>query len=571
MSTHEIIAGIDLGTTNSAIGFLDEGTPRLIEIDGCPTMPSCVGLDASGKILVGQAAVNQLLVAPGRTVTSIKRQMGSEIPVKLGDREYRPEEISAFILKRLKKEMETALDRPVKKAVITVPAYFDEKQRRATQDAAQLAGLESVRIFNEPTAAALAYNLQNEERQTILVYDLGGGTFDVSLVVCEKGLVEVKASHGDTHLGGDDFDELLVGHLSSSWEGDSPLDTSDLKTSRRLKVAAEAAKCRLSDHPFASVREEYLDTNSHLDIEVDRLDFEELVAPLLEKTWDAMREAMNDGKTLPGGIDKILLAGGSTRIPFIHRMIHERIGIAPSAELNPDHIVALGAAIQGGIMAGDKVDAILVDIATHTFSIEALGEDFVKVCAPIIPRGTPLPVTRSEAFQTTRDNQVQVEIEVFQGESIDAEENLRIGRFEVEGLRKAPAGNTVTCQFALDLDGMLEVTALEKISGLAKSVIIDTRDVHTSLDLDTARQRVAQAFGETDSESPTAHVHKETTRAKELRKRAEKILAGEIDEEDKSDIQNLLNAMRKTIKAQDFSSLDEHSSQLEDILFYLED
>jgi len=578
MTEREPIVGIDLGTTNSAIGILENGIPRLIEIDGHPTMPSCVGLDESGGMVVGQAALNQLAVAPERTVTSIKRRMGSEVPVLLGDREFRAEEISAFILKRLKAEAERDLGRPVTKAVVTVPAYFDEKQRRATQDAAQLAGLEAVRILNEPTAAALAYNLQDRGRQTILVYDLGGGTFDVSLVVCEKGLVEVKASHGDTRLGGDDFDETLVHHLTKAWDGKDPLDPNDLRAARRLKVAAEAAKCRLSDHPFANVREEYLGSGSHLEVEVAREDFEDLVAPLLEKTWEAMHAALRDADTLPQNVDKILLAGGSTRIPLVHHMIEARIGLAPSSELNPDLIVALGAAIQGGIIAGDEVGAILVDIATHTFSTAAMDFDGMSiVCVPIIPRGTPLPVSRSEAFSTRHDNQEMVKVEVYQGESRNPFENLLIGEFMVEGLGKVPAGNVITSEFSLDLDGLLEVTAVEKSTGLAKAVTIDTRDVKASFDLAEARQRVSDTFGgnaagETDEAPvPTTDVHEETIRAKDLRKRADKLLAGDLDEEDRIDITSLLDRMRSAIKIRDFATLEDCSDQIEDIIFYLEE
>ena len=578
MTDKETIAGIDLGTTNSAIGILENGVPRLIEIDGSPTMPSCVGLDESGNILIGQAALNQLAVAPERTVVSIKRQMGSELPVSLGEQEFRPEEISAFILKRLKAEAERDLGRPVTKAVVTVPAYFDDKQRRATQDAVQLAGLEAVRILNEPTAAALAYNMQNRERQTILVYDLGGGTFDVSLVVCEKALVEVKASHGDTRLGGDDIDEALVKHLTGAWDGKEPLDPGDLRAARRLKIAAEAAKCRLSDHPFAKVREEYLGAGSHLDVEISRGDFEELIAPLLEKTWEAMHAALRDDKTLPQDIDKILLAGGSTRIPLIHRMIEERIGLAPSFELNPDLIVALGAAIQGGIIAGDEVGAILVDIATHTFSTAALVPDELGlVCVPIIPRGTPLPVSRSEAFITRYDDQEEVQVEVYQGESRDPFENLLIGEFMVTGLGKVPAGNVITSEFSLDLDGLLEVTALEKSTGLAKAVTIDTRDIKASFDLAEARQRVSDTFGgsapEEGGEVSTAatEVHEETIRAKDLRKRADKLLAGDLDDEDRADIQRLLAEIVSAIKARDFATLKDRSDQIEDIIFYLEE
>ena len=576
----DIIAGIDLGTTNSAIAVLENGVPRLIAIDGQPTMPSCVGLDESGKILVGQPAINQIAAAPERTITSIKRQMGSDVSIKLGDKEYRPEEISAFILKRLKEEAESDLGCPVTKAVITVPAYFDENQRRATQNAAELAGLEAVRILNEPTAAALAYNLQNKNTQTILVYDLGGGTFDVSLVNCEKELVEVRASHGDTHLGGDDFDQLLVDHLAKAWTGAKPLDLNDPSVSRRLKMAAETAKCQLSDQPFSVVHEDYLADDTHLEIEISRQDFEELIAPMLEKTWESIHAALHDSKVDSQNVDKILLVGGSTRIPLVQKMIEQRVGRTPSREVDPDLVVTMGAAIQGGIIAGQEVAAVLVDISTHTFSTEALEGYMDMVCVPIIPRGTPLPVVRSEAFYTVHDRQEAVQVHVYQGESRLPEENLEIGQFTIEGLSPVPSGNVIISQFALDLNGMLEVTAIEKSTCLAKVVQIDTRDIETSFDLAEARQRMSESFGE-EAEAPAAieaeattepdKDHTELIRAKDIKKRAEKLLEGDIDTEDADDIKQLLTRSRDAVKSGQHAELNEISTQLEDIIFYLEE
>ncbi len=566
---HEIIAGIDLGTTNSAIGVLQDGSPRLINIDGRPTMPSCVGFGENGEVLTGQPALNQLAVAPHRTVASIKRKMGDDAPVKLGDGEYRPEEISAFILRRLKEEAERDLGEPVAKAVITVPAYFDEKQRRATQDAAKLAGLECVRILNEPTAAALAYNPQNQSGQTILVYDLGGGTFDVSLVVCEEGLVEVKASHGDTKLGGDDFDDALAEFLA---EKHGNLDLSDPVVGRRIKVAAEAAKCRLSDHPFAEIREEYVSGDDHFEFELSREQFEELIAPKLEKTWESMHAALRDGGVLTQDVDKILLVGGSTRIPMVHRIIKERIGQQPSSEVNPDLIVALGAAIQGGIIAGEEAGSILVDIATHTFSTAAVIGIGQRECVPIIPRGTPLPTTRSDAFETLCDSQDKVEVDVYQGESRELHENLEIGNFMVEGLSDVPAGNVILCQFSLDLNGMLEVTATEKSTGLAKAVSIDTRDVEAGLDLAEARDRLAEVFGdEPEPEDESEPIEStQISRATSLEKRAEVLLSSDLEDEDAQDIRGLLDKSRDAVKTHRYDDLNVVSEQLEDILFYLE-
>lgn len=578
----EIIVGIDLGTTNSAVAVMENGVPRLIQIDGQPTMPSCVGVDESGGILVGQPAVNQMAAAPERTITSVKRRMGEDLPISLGEKQYQPEEISAFILKRLKAEAENDLDRPVTKAVITVPAYFNEKQRRATQNAAELAGLEAVRILNEPTAAALAYNLQNSKKQTILVYDLGGGTFDVSLVSCLEGLVEVRSSHGDSHLGGDDFDEALVKHITESWEGKNALDLSDPQISRRLTTAAEMAKCKLSDQPFETIREDYLAEDRHHELELARIDFEQLIEPMLEKTLESMHQALTDGEVLPRDVDQILLVGGSTRIPLVQQMIEHRMGMAVSREVDPDLIVAMGAAIQGGIIAGEEVGSILVDISTQTFSNLAHSDQYGSiVCIPIIQRGSPLPVTRSEAFTTTMDKQKKIEIVIFQGESINPDENIEIGQFEVTGLKPVPAGNIIIIEYSLDSNGMLEVTAQEKATGLQKAVTIDTRNIEASFDLEEARKRMSEAFGDDDltidisepeaGKDDVNQDHKELTRAKDLKKRAEALLKQEIDPDDSKDLQSLLEESLAAVKSRDFSKLNELSDQLEDIIFYLEE
>lgn len=573
----EIIVGIDLGTTNSAIAVLEGGIPRLIHIDGSPTMPSCVGVDESGAILVGQPAINQMAAAPERTITSVKRKMGSDLPIHLGGNKYRPEEISAFILKRLKEEAERDLECPVTKAVITVPAYFDEKQRRATQNAAELAGLEAVRILNEPTAAALAYNLQNSETQTILVYDLGGGTFDVSLVSCEKGLVEVRSSHGDSHLGGDDFDLALLKHIAESWDGKKPLDLNEPQMSRRLIMASEAAKCQLSDQPFATIREDYLADDRHLELEISRVDFEKIIEPMLEKTLISMHQALTDAETLPRDVDKILMVGGSTRIPLVQEMIEHRMGQPVSREVDPDLIVTMGAAIQGGIIAGQDVGSILVDISTQTFSNLAIDAQTENVfCVPVIQRGTPLPVTRSEAFSTVEDDQKKIEVVVMQGDSMDPNENVKIGEFEVDGLEAAPAGNIIVIEFALDINGLLEVTAKEKSTGLQKAATIDTRDIEASFNLEEARKRMADTFGEeltTDQsqDEPTNKDHTEITRAKDLKKRTETLLKQDLDPEDTTDLKSLLEESLVAVKSRDFAKLNELSDKLEDIIFYLEE
>ena len=574
----ETIVGIDLGTTNSAIAYLKDGVPEMIEVDGQKTMPSCVGLDESGGILVGQPALNQIVVAPERTIVSIKRYMGEETRISMGEETYLPEELSAFILKKLKQSAEEKLKSPVKKAVITVPAYFDENQRRATQNAAELAGLEAVRILNEPTAAALAYNLQNDEDQTILVYDLGGGTFDVSIVRYKDGLVEVCASHGDTKLGGDDFDQILQQSIAGQWAGRDALDLDDPRVSRRLLVAAEAAKRTLSDHAFAVVKEDYLTEKDHLDIELSRAEFEESIDAMLSRTMDSIQEALRAAELTVSDLDQVILVGGSTRIPVIQTLIEEKLGQSPSRNVDPDLIVTLGAAVQAGIIAGAELKSILLDISAHTFSNLAYDGRVERLtCFPLIKRGTPLPVTRSEVFFTNHDGQENVEIEVYQGESSDQDENQKLGKFFVEGLSDAPAGNQIVIQFSLDLNGVLEVTALEKATGFQKVVTIDTRDVGAALDLSEARERVSALFGDEEEGASDDEIdedkddsHSEMTRAKNLKKRAEKLLEGDLDEEDVTEISSLLEKSKLAVKSSDYSTLNDLSDTLEDIIFYLE-
>ncbi|MCI0534822.1 MAG: Hsp70 family protein, partial [Verrucomicrobiales bacterium] len=416
-----LIVGIDLGTTNSVLAVPLDGQIKVIDIHGQPTMPSCVGLDGTGRLIVGQAAKNQLIAAPDATILSIKRKMGEDTRVTLGDKQFSPEEISSFILRELKSEAERQLGQPITKAVITVPAFFNERQRKATQVAGDLAGLEVVRIINEPTAAALAYGAGRTNDETMLVYDLGGGTFDVSVVVVEQGVVEVKASHGDTRLGGDDFDQLLVEHAVREFKQRHGIDvTGDSKILRRLKVVLERAKCRLSDEPFVSVREEYLDGQRHLEMEIQRIAYEEMIQALLEKTLTCIHQSMQDAKLGPKDIDKVMLVGGSTRTPLVHRLLQQRLQLEPRWEINPDLIVAMGAAIQGGIIAGEKHHSILVDITPHTFSTSSIGErnGFERIISvPIIPRNTPLPASKSEIFCTIYDEQDAVKVDACQGEN----------------------------------------------------------------------------------------------------------------------------------------------------------
>ncbi len=583
----EVIVGIDLGTTNSEIAWLNDGKPTVVTIDDDRLMPSAVGTAPDGSLIVGNPAKNQMASHPEATILSIKRRMGEEETVSLGGKELRPEEISALILRELVARASEEIGSPVRKAVITVPAYFNERQRQATKDAGELAGLEVVRIINEPTAAAMAYEAGHEENRTILVYDLGGGTFDASLVVVNGGIVEVKASHGDTKLGGDDFDELIMDALRSKFTDATGRSLpSDPATNRRLWVAAEKAKRVLSDHPFAHVREEFILEDQHLDVEISRDEYEEMILPLLRRAQDSVHQCLRDASMLPGAVDEIILVGGSSRTPLVHQIITEDFGKEPRYEINPDLIVAMGASIQAGVIAGTPGKAVLVDITPYTFGTSAVdevdGQLARGVFVPVITRNTPLPARKSEAFSTMADNQPGVDVEIYEGEARMVKDNTLVGNFKVEGLSRVPAGNVVILQMELDVNGMLKVTAKEKATGLSKSVTLNTRDGGQRLDIGKARKNLGDwasdseageaEFWEVDEDaggSPAGRKD-EIARAKELRRRAEELLP-ELSEEDAEEIRSLLEKSRKAVSESDHAALAEYNESLSDMIFFLED
>src|SRR5208283_5329187 len=454
------IAGIDLGTTNSEIAIYRDGRPDVLGDErGRLILPSVVGLSETGALLVGEEARNQFLLYPERTVRSIKRRMGSDDRVRLGERDYTPQEISAIILSRLKEIAQHRLGRPVQKAVITVPAYFSDAQRQATREAGEIAGLEVVRIVNEPTAAALVYEAAQHQGKRILVYDLGGGTFDASVVRIEAGVVEVISSHGNNHLGGDDFDHKIVEHILDHLKIKQGVDVSDQpKAMARILRSAEAAKKHLSDHPFARIEEEYLAETAgkpiHLALELSREEYEEMIAPFIEETLSAVHVALESASLTSSQVDEILLVGGATRTPLVRKRLLEAFAREARGEVDPDLCVALGAAIQGGAIAGAKVSAVLVDVTPYTFGTSALGElngeFYPHQYVPIILKNTAIPVRKSEVFFTVVDDQKTVEVKIFQGESPDALQNIQLGEFRVEGLSKAPAGNPIIINLALD-------------------------------------------------------------------------------------------------------------------------
>ncbi len=482
MSTDTII-GIDLGTTNSEVAVIRDGRPVVLEEDGDPILPSVVGLDAQGHLLVGKPARNQYVLAPERTVRSIKRKMGQEVTVALGDQKYSPQEISAIILKTLKHRAEKALGVPVSKVVITVPAFFNDGQRQATRQAGELAGLEVVRIINEPTAAVLTYDPHPPEMERLLVYDLGGGTFDVSVAQVENGVVEIQASHGDTQLGGDDFDQLLLDHVCDKFAQDHGVDLREsLGAKARVLRASEDAKKQLSSDAVTTIEEEFITEKNgkslNLVMEITRYDYEELIRPLLLKTLACLDEALTDAKVQANQIDKVVLVGGATRTPLVHALLEERLGRPVHCEIEPDLAVAMGAAVQGGLIAGIDVGPVLVDITPHTLGISALGElhGFMSehCFSPIIERNTPLPVSQTEIYSTVVDDQPSAQIRVFQGENQDTRYNTLVGEFDIEGLAEVPSGNQILVRLDLDLNGILKVTATERATGLAKHVVIDS-------------------------------------------------------------------------------------------------
>jgi molecular chaperone DnaK len=590
------IVGIDLGTTNSEVAIVRDRKPHVFAEEGDPILPSFVGLAEDGRLLVGKAAKNQWVLAPERTVKSIKRKMGQDIKVKLGDQEYRPQEISAMILRTLRDRASQQLGEPVQRAAITVPAYFNDAQRQATREAGELAGLEVVRILNEPTAASLTYDPSQRELQRMLVYDLGGGTFDVSIVQAQEGVVEVLASHGDTQLGGDDFDDLLLKHVCDRFQEEHGVDLrGTLIAKARVLRAVEAAKRHLSYHPFARVQEEFIAEKEgralHLDMEISREDYEAMIRPLLDRTMDCLQRALEDSKLNASAIDKVVLVGGSTRTPIVSRLLEERLDQPAHQEVDPDLCVAMGAAIQAAIIDGADVGAVLVDITPHSLGIRCLDEfqgfEFPFRFAPIIHRNTALPASRSEVFHTVYDSQTAVDIDVFQGESDDIRHNHEVGRFRIEGLAQVAAGNQIVVQLDLNLDGMLKVSARERATGLQKQITIENALARFEREeLGAARARLEELWDESaegelaetelgEDEIPVLtpgprEGQREAVQARALLEKAERI-AQKVQPEDRVELDRLIGQVRAALTDRHWDKVTAGSNELADVLFYLED
>lgn len=596
-SRMETILGIDLGTTNSEVSVIRNGEIIVLEKDGRKLFPSVVGIDPGGNLLVGHAAKNQAILYPERTVKSIKRRMGEDVKINLGQREYSPPEISAMILRTLHLYAEESLQQKVTKAVITVPAFFNDAQREATRLAGELAGLDVVRIINEPTAASLLYGTDQKTCETLLIYDLGGGTFDVSIVRIESGVIEVLASNGDTHLGGDDFDQLLFDHVCEAFKKKNKVDLRETPTAvSRTLQAVEEAKKQLSIEPFAELKEEFIVEKNgsplHLDMEISRGDYEGMIHPLLEKTVVCLNDALRDAKLRPSDIDKVILVGGASRTPLVHRLLEDRMGTTPHGEIDPDLCVTMGAAVQGGLISGAEVGRVLIDITPHTLGTSVLDEwnGNSHLFAPLIKRNTPIPCSRSDVFYTVHDNQSTVRIDVFQGESDDVRHNKLIGDFSLEGLSKVPHGNEILCRFDLDVSGLLHVSAMEKSTGLRGSITVkNALEARESRENDEFRKHLDGFFEDDAKDSEdlapianTGYLHGCFTQklGAEVAERYFKeiallqrayALSPKISEEDSEEMEKLIVKTLEAIHRNKQSEAQDASVELEDFMYYLED
>lgn len=567
------ILGIDLGTTNSCMAVMEAGKPVVIpNAEGSRTTPSVVGFSKSGERLVGQVAKRQAVSNPEKTVYSIKRFMGryydeveterntvqyevirggsNDARVKVGDKVYSPQEISAMILKKMKEDAENYLGEKIQKAVITVPAYFNDSQRQATKDAGDIAGLDVVRIINEPTASSLAYGLDKEEEQTILVFDLGGGTFDVSILEIGEGVFEVKATCGDMHLGGDDWDKRIMDWMVKEFKREHGVDLSkDRMAMQRIRDAAEKAKIELSGLMETSINLPFITADEsgpkHLELTLTRAKFESLTNDLLERTKGPLQTAVQDAKLTPAQIDKIILVGGSTRMPQVQNFLREYFGKEPQKDINPDECVAIGAAIQGGVLAGDVKDVLLLDVTPLSLGIETLGQVFTT----LIEKNTTIPTQRSQIFSTATDNQPSVEIHVLQGERPMAYDNHTLGRFILDGILPAPRGiPQIEVTFDIDANGILDVKAKDRGTGKEQSIRITAT---TNLSKDEIEKMKKEAEAHVAEDEKRRELIESRNRADTLVYSTEKMLkelGDKVTADEKAKVEQALNTLREVMK-----------------------
>ena len=566
------IIGIDLGTTNSCVSVMEGGEATVIpNAEGHRTTPSVVAFSKTGERMVGQVAKRQAVTNPDRTISSIKREMGSDYKVTIDGKKYTPQEISAMILQKLKADAEAYLGEPVTEAVITVPAYFTDAQRQATKDAGKIAGLDVKRIINEPTAAALAYGLDKETDQKIMVYDLGGGTFDVSVLEIGDGVIEVLATAGNNRLGGDDFDQCVTNYLVEEFKKSDGIDLSgDRVAMQRLKEAAEKAKIELSGVTSTNINLPYITADAtgpkHLDVTLTRAKFNELTAHLVEKTAGPVRQAMSDAGITASDLTKVLLVGGSSRVPAVQEMVKKLTGKEGFKGINPDECVADGAAIQGGVLGGDVSGVVLLDVTPLSLGIETLGGVFTK----LIERNTTIPTKKSQVFSTAADNQTSVEVNVLQGEREMAAYNKSLGRFQLDGIAPARRGvPQIEVTFDIDANGIVNVSAKDLGTGKEQHITITSSTNMSKEDVEKAVREAEQYAAEDAKRKEEIDVRNQGDQMVYQTERTLEELGDKVDAAEKAEVESKLNELKETLKGSDTAAIKAATEALTQVFYKL--